>query len=522
MEKKRCLRAARALSTLLLAGALCAVLALLLFAFPHVQFDRKREAFGSLIPLAALGLAAALAGAWAVRKAARRVLCGRRLCAPVLAAGCAALFCVQAFLWFHAYFIAGWDLVSILKSAYAIAGGDELIDNYYLSLYPNNAMLTLIFGWIMRAFRMLTGGARLDRCVFVLILLQCALNAAACYLTARVAQVGLRSDLAGLAAFIGYAAFTGISPWMIVPYSDSMALIVPVGILRLYQLSAQGKRRRWVWPCIGLLTFVGWSLKPQAVIVTIAVLLLFGARCVSEQRLPGYLAEAVCVVAIAAVGIGPVSDAILDASPIELREGKSIGALHYVMMGLNPESNGVYRDEDMILSASAPDPASRRAAQWARLCERVSAMDAGDWANHLAKKALSNFADAPVIWSVGGVTCWQTIADKDGVISPFLKGLLGVENGTMFSPLYTYFECVWLALLMLALAGCVASRRLLRAGREEDWRFAAMLAVFGFMLFQMIFEAGNRYFMIYTPFVVLLATAGLQAIFRAAGRRRRA
>ena len=49
-----------------------------------------------------------------------------------------------------------------------------------------------------------------------------------------------------------------------------------------------------------------------------------------------------------------------------------------------------------------------------------------------------------------------------------------------------------------------------------------MLAVFGFMLFQMIFEAGNRYFMIYTPFVVLLAVGGLRAMGRAAGRRRRA
>ena len=522
MERKRCLRGSRVMSALLVAGALCVVLALLLFAFPHMQFDRKREAFSSLLPLAAMGLAAALAGAWAVRGVARRVLRGRRLCAPVLAAGCAALFCVQAFLWFHAYFIAGWDLVSILKSAYAIAGGDELIDNYYLSLYPNNTMLTLIFGWIMRAFRMLTGGARLDRCVFVLILLQCALNAAACYLTARVAWAGLRSDLAGLAAFIGYAAFTGISPWMIVPYSDSMALIVPVGILRLYQMGAEGKRRRFVWPCIGLLTFVGWSLKPQAVIVTIAVLLLEGARCVSERKLGRWAARAVCVAAIAAVGIGPVTDAILDASPIELREGKSVGALHYVMMGLNPESNGVYRDEDMILSASAPDPASRRAAQWERIKERVAAMDAGDWANHLTRKALSNFADAPVIWSVGGVTCWQPVENKDDVISPFLKGLLGVENGTMFSPLFVYFECVWLALLMLALAGCVASLRVTRAGREADWFFTAMLAVFGFMLFQMIFEAGNRYFMIYTPFVILLATAGLQALFRAAGGRKHA
>ena len=521
MEERRCLRASRAMSALLLAGALCAVLSLLLFAFPHVQFDRKREAFGSLASMAALGLAAALLGAWAVRRAARRVLSGRRIGAPVLAAGCAALFCVQAFLWFHAYFIAGWDLVSILKSAYAIAGGDELIDNYYLSLYPNNAMLTLIFGWIMRAFRRLTGGARLDRCVFALILLQCALNAAACYLTARVAQKGLRSDLAGLAAFIGYAAFTGISPWMIVPYSDSMALIVPVGILRLYQLGAEEKRRRYVWPCIGLLTFVGWSFKPQAVIVTIAVMLMEGARCVAEGKPGSWAAKAVCVIAIAAVGAGPVTDAVLDASPIELREGRSIGALHYVMMGLNPESNGVYRDEDMILSASAPDPDARRAAQWARIRERVAAMDAGDWAGHLAKKALSNFADAPVIWSVGGVTCWQAIADKDGVISPFLKGLLGVENGMLFSPLFAYFECVWLALLVLALAGCTASGRWLRAGPEVDWRFVAMLAVFGFMFFQMIFEAGNRYFMIYTPFVVLLATAGLQALVRATGRRRR-
>ena len=81
---------------------------------------------------------------------------------------------------------------------------------------------------------------------------------------------------------------------------------------------------------------------------------------------------------------------------------------------------------------------------------------------------------------------------------------------------------MWLALLMLALAGCVASLRVTRAGREADWFFTAMLAVFGFMLFQMIFEAGNRYFMIYTPFVILLATAGLQALFRAAGGRKHA
>ena len=520
MKRNRCLTFARTATLALLCCALGVVLMMLLIAFPHIQFDRKRDAFSSLLPMAAAGLAAALLGAWAIGRAARAVLRGRRLRARWIAAGCVLLFFAQAFLWYHAYFIAGWDLVSILKSAYAIAGGDELVDNYYLSMYPNNAMLTLVFGLLMRIFRLITGGARLDRCVFMLILIQCALNSCTCYLTARVAQNGLGSDRAALAAFIGYAAFTGLSPWMIVPYSDCMGLIIPIGILRLYQMAAQ-EDRRWVWPVIGLMTFIGWSLKPQAVIVTIAVLLLDGARCVSEEKLGRWAARAVCVAAIAAVGIGPVTDAILDASPIELREGKSVGGLHYVMMGLNPDSNGVYRDEDMILSASAPDPASRRAAQWAKIRERVAAMDAGDWASHLTRKALSNFADAPVIWSVEGVTCWLPIENKDEVISPFLKELLGVENRTLFSPLFVWFECVWLALLMLALAGCATSLRVARAGREADWFFAAMLAVFGFMLFQMIFEAGNRYFMIYTPFVVLLATAGLRTVFRAGRRVRR-
>jgi len=522
MDDKKCLTWARRAATALPGLALAAVLALLLFAFPDTQFDRKREAWHSLLPMAAAGLFAALLGACVIGRAVGRVLRGRRLRAPAIAAACAALFCVQAFLWYHAYFIAGWDLVSILKSAYSIAGGDELIDNYYLSMYPNNAMLTLIFGLLMRAFRLVTGGARLDRCVFMLILAQCAINSATAYVTTRVAQKGFGSDRAAVAAFIGYAAFTGLSPWMIVPYSDCCALIVPVSILRLYQMAAEDESRRWVWPCIGLLTFAGWVIKPQAVIVTIAVLLMEGARGVSARRLGAWAARAACVVVLAAVGIGPVTDAVLDASPIELREGKSVGPLHYVMMGLNPESNGVYRDEDMILSASAPDPQSRRAAQAERIAERVAAMDAGDWASHLARKALSNFADAPVIWSVGGVTCWQSIADKDAVISPFLKALLGVENGRMCSPLFVYFECVWLALLMLALAQCAAAMRQSRGGREKDWLFAALLAVFGFMLFQMIFEAGNRYFMIYTPFVVLLATGGLRALRRAAGGRKRA
>lgn len=512
-EGQRLSRFARSATALLLGAALSCVLLLLLLAFPALTFDRKRTAYTSLWPMAASGVCIAMALAFAARGLMQTLFRRGRLRAPAIAAGCAALFCLQAVLWYFSYFIAGWDLVSTLKSAYAIAGGDELIDNYYLSLYPNNALLTLFFGGVMKLFRLVTGGARLDRCVYALILVQCAVNSATAYVTTRVAQVGMKSDQAAVAVFFTYAAFTGISPWMIVPYSDCMGLIVPVSVLRLYQMNAE-RERAWIWPAIGLLTFIGWSIKPQAVIATIAVLMLEGARLLDIKKGFTWIKRALCVLLIALVGIGPTTQWILDASPIELREGKSIGGLHYVMMGLNPESNGVYRDEDMILSASAPDPASRSAAQMEKIKERVAAMDGRDWAKHLAKKAMSNFADAPVIWSEGGVTCWQAIENKDNTISPALKALLGVENGRMMSPLFVYFEGVWLALLAFALVACATSGRAIAGGRQQDWIFAAMLAVFGLMLFQMIFEAGNRYFMIYTPFVVLLAVYGLRASMR--------
>ena len=500
------MRFVRAGSAALFSLSLIAVYLLLMFAFPGTAFDRKRPEYATLVPMAAAGIAAGLLLAALVRHIPHREIrpALRRLALP---AGCVCLFAVQAVICFHGYFLMGWDSISTMKSAYAIAGGDELIDNYYLSLYPNNALLTLLFGGVMKLFRMISPGARLDRCVFILILVQCAVSSLTCFVITRTAQKVLRSGRAAACVFAVYAGFTGISPWLMVPYSDSMGLIMPALILCLYVSRA---RLKWAfWPALGLLTWLGYACKPQCCIVSVAIVLLEGARLAMSGRAVRALAGALCVIAMTAVGAGPVTDAILDASPIEMREGRDIGGLlHYVMMGLNPESNGVYRDADMQVSAWAETPQARRDAQMAVIRERVSAMDAGDWAAHLTKKALSNFSDAPVMWSLGGACIWQTIEDKDGVLSPLIKGLLGLDGTNVTAtPLTVYFECVWLAMLAFAIFAPLKLRGMDEAGASA--LCVMMLSVFGLMLFQMIFEAGNRYFMVYTPFMAVLAVCGL-------------
>lgn len=520
-DERRLWHVTRGIVAALFGVSMLAIVLLLLFAFPVVEFDRKRQEYGTLLPMAAFGVAAGLCLAILVSKWPRRHVCGA-IQRAALPAACAALFFVQVFICYHGYFLMGWDSISTMKSAYAIAGGDELIDNYYLSLYPNNALLTLLFGGLMRLFRLAAHGARLDRCVFFLIVVQCALNSATAYLLTRIAQRWFCSARAAAGTFLVYAGFTGLSPWLMVPYSDSMGLIVPTLILYIYQRWREGENSRAFWPVLGVLTWIGYSIKPQCCIVSVAIVLYEGVRMIMTRRAAAWLCGALCVLLLTVVGAGPVTDAILDASPIEMREGRDIGGLlHYVMLGLNPESHGVYRDEDMYVSARAENPQARREAQLAVIRERISAMSAEDWVEHLTKKALSNFADSPVIWSFGGAICWQEIEDKDDFFSPLIKRLIAVgEVNVGFSGLFVYFECFWLAILVFSLLAPVLLWKLRRQGNQADLLSVMMLSVFGLLLFQMIFEAGNRYFMVYTPFMVLLAAAALRELTKRIGRRR--
>ena len=193
-----------------------------------------------------------------------------------------ALFVLQAVLCFFAYFMTGWDVKTLLESAYALAGGDALVDHYYYSLYPNNAFLTLVFSGVMRAFRRVSPGAGLARCAYILIVGQCALNTLAGVLTRHTAlQLTGSRRLSWFAAAV-YAGFVGLSPWLMIPYSDSMALFFPVAVLYLYA----GRREKGVgtWLVIGLLTGVGYLIKPQAAIVTIALGIGEAMRAVSVRR----------------------------------------------------------------------------------------------------------------------------------------------------------------------------------------------------------------------------------------------
>lgn len=455
-----------------------------------------------------LGLAALLAlGALTLRPdgpVPRRAWLGEVACWGLL-------IVLQVALSFFAYFMTGWDVRTLLESAYALTGGEALVDHYYYSLYPNNAFLTLAFSGVMRAFRWLSPGAGLDRCAYVLIVLQCALNTLAGAMTQRTAQelTGSRR-LSRLAAAV-YVGFIGLSPWLMIPYSDSVALFFPIAMLYVY--ARRGERGAGAWLLIGLLTGVGYLIKPQAAIIAIALVLVEAMRAVSARRAGRFVLRAACVIGVTALLVGPGFDALLARSGIEVREERTLGPLHFAMMGLSERTGGTYDAEDLVRSVSVEDPQARAAMQREEIAARLDAMGPGGLARHLLRKTRINFGDGMFAWGGEGNFFAEMIADKDGVISPFLKRALGCYGDSAAArALAGWFQAVWLALLALCVGMAPAYAAARGDDRRRDLMLTLMLALLGLALFETLFEARARYLYAYAPLIVLAGVCGMRSI----------
>lgn len=428
--------------------------------------------------------------------------------------GWAALLAAQLFMSFHAYFLTGWDVRTIMESAYAIAGGDALIDHYYFSLYPNNALMTLFFAGIIRIVRLLLGNPGLDRCVFVLIAVQCVINTVTGYLTLRAARKLTHSRAISGAVLGLYVIYLGLSPRVMIPYSDSLGVLFPVLMVNLY-LGMRKEEHPWrYWLLLCLLAPIIYLIKPQPAIMMIAIAMVEAVRLLGQRRVKLCLARMGMLALITMLIAGPVFNGLVDLSPIQMNRERNNGMLHFVMMGLNEETIGQYSEKDVIFSVSALTRAERSQAQMGVIKERLAQMGIGGLAEHIRRKTVETFGNGMFNWGAD-LANFVDIADKDEVFSPLFKSLTR-PGGVLYPYLEFMSQAIWLALLTAGL-GCAAAYRRIRESAERDALCAMMLSLVGLIFFEWIFETGARYLFTFAPIYLLLGVFGMAYLIRCAG-----
>lgn len=438
----------------------------------------------------------------------------------VVLIGTIILIVLQLFIIAGARFVAGWDV-------WFITNIGDTTQMEYFSRYPNQLFLYGVFTGIahfLQAFG-------ISNYYLGLICLS-SLSVAACVpMTAYVAK-RMAGHAVGYGAFVLSAVMCGLSPWIMVPYSDTFGMFFTVFILWCYvcldkQVQNQDEQTSALagvhvnaridartccrWFLMGLAVVIGYAIKPTVIFVFVAIVVSeliqwfasfapHGSRGSQSSKDPYDLRKTATAIIACVLGIvlAFALTSFVKNSTYDVDDNAAFSATHFLMMGANPVSGGVWSVSDVEFSDAANTPEERSRANLAEFKNRVMAMDLPQANMFLLKKLLTNFADGTFAWEIEGDFYTQIIGTNEAVLNFYgISSDTSLDNNT-FAPLS---QVLWLFVLV----GCiliVLGRRPLKAETVIAFTLLMLSA------FLMLFEARARYLFLYLPFFIILGTMG--------------
>lgn len=427
-----------------------------------------------------------------------------------------AMFAFQEYACYGSFFYTGWDAGTIYETVrYELTSEYDKIWSDYYSQFPNNILLT----WIFTAFFKLTKAILGSTHIFLLVTLLNILDVLSLYLLYQIVYEYSKNYSLALCAFLMCALLIGISPWFIIPYSDTVGLIAPLLLLRILQLIKKNGggtgRSSILLILLGSISTFGYLIKPQIFITSIAIFVYWIAdyfklkKTIRLNKIISKLGIALMGVAIA-ISINNL--AIVPSLQIQLNNNRKIGAPHMLMMGLNNESDGGFSFEDYDFSLSFPDIRSRNKNDMIRAKQRLSQYGFKNIFIHLARKQLVNYGDGTFGWMGEGGFIKEEPAWANNRSSRFLRSSIRYD-GNKYWLFLSAKQILWL-MTLVGIIGIVLTKK------EFDTVNIVVISILGLTAFELLFEARARYLFIYAPFYVLLSCQGYYNILQKIGNRR--
>ncbi|WP_165054702.1 MULTISPECIES: hypothetical protein [unclassified Adlercreutzia] len=408
------------------------------------------------------------------------------------------LLVVQAFVVRSCWFVTGWD-VAILANIFDPPA-------LYYSTYPNQLFLVGLFA------RIASWGASLgfDNGYLCVVVGSCLCTTASIALTSFAAK-RLGGCGVGYAFLLLSSVFVGLSPWILVPYSDTYGMLWTTVLLFSYVCV---DRRILKWSIISFSAVVGYSIKPTVLFVFLAILVVEGvrfccrARSAADLHLKSGMMQTIALLAPVFLSLGLAFYVTSRVSDFDLciDDNAAFSSTHFLMMGFNSETMGIWSEDDVYYSMSFERADERMMGNIQVWLERVDKLGPVGVAKLLTKKTLSNYADGTFAWEMEG----SFYLDTHGR-SELLKSIYGIddtnpiiERTANFAPIA---QIVWMFVL-LGVVLCVLKRN------PDDGETVAFLALFMLSVFLTLFECRARYLFLYMPYFIVLAVLGWSRLGR--------
>lgn len=423
------------------------------------------------------------------------------------------LFIAQIYISFNIIFDTGWDSGAITGAARLLASGNSegAFANYPFSIYPNNLFLLFVETFFIKlndAF-----GVFLDRqSLMGIVIVNCIINSFACYLIYKSVSLYIEKSFALLGFLLGVALF-GLSPWIVICYSDSFGLLFPVLSFWLFFKPSKSTVSKCINLSLAVFTgCLGYFIKPQCAIMLIALIiigLIYNFRLKDKKVLLKSGVSAICLILsllIIKTGISTTCKRF-NYNP---EPDKKFGMTHFLMMGLNPDRGGVYSDQDVAYSDSFTNPKERQKANIDCFTKRLKTMGPIGYAKYLTKKTLTVYNDGTFAWGVEGSFYVYVPENPNTKASRLLRGIYYTNEQGIYSKYFALFEqTVWITVILFAVLAVFT-----RSSDKNKMALAAlMLTIIGLTVFEWLFEARARYLYTCAPIYCILAAFGIKNAF---------
>ena len=430
----------------------------------------------------------------------------------------AVLTSVQMVLVYSYYVHTDWDVQQVTGLAQAMAEGrsvEEFVSYFHWS--PNNLLLSRLFALVFFVTGPLWG---LKTTLFPLLMLQCAgAGLTALMLVQTAMHIWQRKDCAVM-VYVLYTLLVWLSPWWSVPYSDIWGLMLSV--LLLWMATAAPFKRQWVRIFVfAAVSALGYYIKPQTLFVGFAIVLvqlldmLRNRDSIKKLLHPtgtalGGIAAGVLLAHLAVAGCG-----------LHLHTSKGLDAPHYLMMGANYQSIGIYSAQDVDFSRSYPKKKERHRAELEETMKRYKTLGPDGTLLLWGRKNLLNFSDGTFYWGREGAF-YKYVPERTGWLSRLTRNVYynrGVK-GRWNDAWTTCATSLWFGIMIFAMLAALPRKRKAESGklktesgeRAIDIIFWALLML---TLFHTLCEARARYLFCFAPIFILAAVEGIRRIIPA-------
>lgn len=410
-------------------------------------------------------------------------------------------------LWFakNTYTEIGWDCSTVVLQGYPEG------DPFYFLTYPNNLLLAFLFQKANQVAQLLGIHNVWAVCIGInLIFIDLSIVFGALCARKILSVKGYYVSIFLLILVVG------LSPYLTVPYSDTIALAFPILI---FYLLLQLREQTVLWKrlvlafLLGMVTLLGYFIKPTVIIVWIAcaIWLLFQKN---PKLTKARIKNGMCILAAVLIGIG-VSSAIQSIAKQEVLDPynqkelfyeNEIPMTHFLMMGLHDEDGlyGAYYGTDLDTTKSIKGKQEKIEYNLSVIRQRVSDYGVIGLLEHLYHKYVWITMDGTFFYGGEGHFHRDIPKTEEG-----LRGLL--QNITYCeTPFYQqyygqYLQALWALLLLGNGLYTIFAFRKKKMGME----WIMQISIVGLLLFLVLFEARSRYLILYLPFYVILATQGI-------------